>query len=172
LQTELEKNDGKLTYESITNHLVYLNMVIKEALRLYPSLPWVDRVCETDGYSLEPFSDFKIPKGMPVYIPGYCLQNDPEYFPEPEKFDPDRFDPSKNSYHEYSYLPFGLGPRSCIGDRFGRMQVQLALAHIFRSFRVEATSQTPEKLQLAKDSVLSRATTGIFLKFVPDELYN
>lgn len=75
---ELARNNGKLTYESITNNLHYLHMVIKEAMRMYPSLTYVDRVCVTDGYSLEPFSDFKLPKGTPVYIPSYCLHNDPE----------------------------------------------------------------------------------------------
>lgn len=76
IRAELQKSGGKLTYESITINMPYLNLVIKEALRMHPSLVFFDRVCETEGYLLEPFSEFKMPKGMPVYIPNYCLQND------------------------------------------------------------------------------------------------
>lgn len=64
----------------IATNLPYLNAAMKETLRLYPILPFIDRVCAINGkgYSLEPYSSFKIPNGMPVYIPIYNLQRDAE----------------------------------------------------------------------------------------------
>lgn len=73
---------GKMTYDLIANDLPYMSAVLKETLRLYPILPFLDRVCvlppNSEGYSMEPFSSFKIPSGMPVYIPVYNMQRDPE----------------------------------------------------------------------------------------------
>lgn len=77
---ETLKKDGTISYDMIATNLPYLNAAIKETLRLYPILPFLDRVCEISGkgYSLEPYSSFKIPNGMPVYIPIYDLQRDAE----------------------------------------------------------------------------------------------
>ena len=96
--------------------LPYMTAAIQETLRLYPVLPFLDRVCVSDGgYSLEPYSSFVVPKGMPVYIPFYCYQTDPQYYPEPEKFQPERF-LDKANVNEYTYMPFGTGPHNCIGE--------------------------------------------------------
>lgn len=77
----LEKNDGNVTYETLQG-MEYLNMVTLEVLRLYPTLPFLDRECTLskgeEGYSLEPYSNFKIPNGMPIYISTYALQKDPK----------------------------------------------------------------------------------------------
>lgn len=194
LRVELEKNNGKITYEMVAGGLPYLNQFIKEITRMYSSVPFLDRLCQPPNgeshYSLEPFSDFKIPAGMPVYIPLYCLQRDPQYFPDPEKFNPDRFDPRLDSVNEYTYMPFGLGPRICIGEcwlwlaakidskyfcfcageRFGKMQVSVGIIQILRSFRVQENKMTPKKLVFDPESVLLRSLENICVSFVHDEL--
>lgn len=73
--------DKNICYEAVIK-MEYLHMVIYEAMRFYPTLPFLDRECTlTDGrthFSMEPYSDFKIPNGMPVYIPAYALHRDPK----------------------------------------------------------------------------------------------
>lgn len=74
----LEKHDGKLTHDALANEFTYLTQVVQETLRMYPILGFLDRVCVEDGYSLEPYSNFKIPKNMPIFIPALSLHKDPE----------------------------------------------------------------------------------------------
>ncbi|XP_063706150.1 probable cytochrome P450 6g2 [Culicoides brevitarsis] len=163
------KDEGKISYEMITNRLPYTTNVIHETLRLYPIVPMMDRVCVApEGFTLK--SDAKsvhLPQGMPIYIPAFSMQRDPNYFDEPEKFDPDRFDKEKQEVGEYSYMPFGIGPRSCIGERFAMMQMRTAMAMIFDKFNVEMTENTPKNFKFDKSQILLHPDEEILLKFVP-----
>lgn len=95
-----------------TNSLLSL---FTETLRKYPVIPFLDRTC-TENYQL-PESDLVIEKGSAVYIPIWGLHYDPAYFPNPEKFDPERFsDDRVREIRSGCYLPFGDGPRNCIGN--------------------------------------------------------
>jgi cytochrome P450 family 6 len=89
-----------------------------ETLRKYPIIPFLERECCSE-YQLPTHNGngtVKLPAGTGVYIPVLGIHFDPMYFPEPEKFDPDRFtDENKNSRPKYTYIPFGEGPRMCIG---------------------------------------------------------
>jgi cytochrome P450 family 6 len=89
-----------------------------ETLRKYPLLAVLDRKCCSDYELPAPTGNgtITLPAGTGVCIPVLALHHDPTYFPEPEKFDPDRFtDENKNSRPNYTYLPFGEGPRMCLG---------------------------------------------------------
>jgi cytochrome P450 len=103
-------------------HLYFTSLlfvpVFTETLRKYPTLPFLDRISCSD-YEL-PASNgtgkITLPAGTGVYIPVLALHYDPTYFPKPEKFDPDRFtEENKQSRPKYTYMPFGEGPRMCIG---------------------------------------------------------
>jgi len=89
-----------------------------ETLRKYPVVPILDRMCCSD-YELPAATGngtITLPAGTGVYIPVLALHHDPTYFPEPETFDPDRFtEENKHSRPNYTYIPFGEGPRMCIG---------------------------------------------------------
>lgn len=113
----LFENDGEINYEAVQK-MEYLHMVFSEISRMYPSVPHLDRICAHD-YSLEPFSDFVIKKGTPVIIPSFAIQRDPNYFSNPNKFDPERFSvENKKNILPYTLLSFGVGPRSCVGKIF------------------------------------------------------
>lgn len=87
---------------------------ITETLRKYPPVPVLLRECNQDY--LIPDTDITIPSGTQIHISILGIQNDPEHYPVPERFDPDRFtEEEKSKRHHYAYLPFGEGPRNCIG---------------------------------------------------------
>lgn len=94
-------------------HLIkFIIIFVLESLRKYPSLPFLDRICESD-YKV-PGTDLVIKKGLPVYISLLGIQNDEKYFPNPEKYFPERFK-EKVNVDQLVHLPFGFGPRACIG---------------------------------------------------------
>lgn len=85
-----------------------------ETLRKYPPVPVLTRDC-TETYKI-PDSDLVILKGQTVFFPILGIQYDPEHYPDPERFDPDRFtNEGKSTRHPFTWLPFGEGPRNCIG---------------------------------------------------------
>jgi len=89
-------------------------LYIAETLRKYPPVPFLTREC-TKRYTI-PGTSVTLEKGMPVVIPVLGIHKDPKYYPNPEKFDPDRFRvEAKSKRHHFTYLPFGEGPRVCIG---------------------------------------------------------
>ena len=87
--------------------------------------------------------DLTIPKGGLVFIPIYSIHRDPTIWPNPEKYDPERFSPEmKRSRDPYLYLPFGTGPRNCIGLRFAQMEMKLMLARILKKYSLELAADT------------------------------
>ncbi|XP_043401750.1 cytochrome P450 4V2 [Chelonia mydas] len=104
-------SDRPVTMDDLKK-LRYLECVIKEALRLFPSVPSFARTTSEDCH----IRGFKIPKGTEVVIVTYALNRDPEVFPDPEEFRPERFFPENSSgRHIYAYVPFSAGSRNCIG---------------------------------------------------------
>lgn len=93
-------------------------MVVSETLRKYPPLGFLDRVAIQD-YKV-PNSDLIIEKGTPIMISMTGMHYDPQYFPNPDKFDPERFNEvNKRNIPSYVYFPFGEGPHVCIGKNDG-----------------------------------------------------
>lgn len=131
-QEIIETLDGdELTYEKV-QQMKYLLRVIDETLRLYPPAPIIDRAAEQD-YKI-PNSNVIIEKGTPIYVALPGLHMDPKYFSNPEKFNPDRFD-ENNKIEPYTYMPFGEGPRVCIGMRIGILQTAVGLIRMLQNYR-------------------------------------
>uniref|UniRef100_A0A8C9YV96 Thromboxane-A synthase n=1 Tax=Sander lucioperca TaxID=283035 RepID=A0A8C9YV96_SANLU len=135
--------------------LKYLDMVISETLRLYPPgfrfARDIDQDCVLNGQLL--------PKGATLEIPAGFLHHDPEHWPEPESFIPERFTPeAKGNRHPFVYLPFGAGPRNCVGMRLAQLEIKMALVRLFRRFSIVACSETKvgRTLSTLKTSVKKR----------------
>lgn len=109
----LKKHEGKVTFETLSD-LKYMDKVFDETLRMYPIVDPIQRMAQTD-YQL-PGTDVIVKKGQMVYISTLGIHHDEKYYPEPEKFDPERFSSENSSgRHTCAYIPFGTGPRNCIG---------------------------------------------------------
>ncbi|XP_032682991.1 cytochrome P450 9e2-like [Odontomachus brunneus] len=167
----LEDTNGQAPYDAV-NGMEYLDAVLNETLRMYPVAVVTDRVCMED-FELPPTLPGKRPytmkKGQIVWIPIYGLHHDPEYFKEPGKFDPKRFlgEQKKHTMNTGAYLPFGLGPRICIGNRFALLETKVLLFHLLARFDLLPCEKTPIPLKLAKDGFNMKAEGGFWLKVVP-----
>nr|QZM07475.1 cytochrome P450 monooxygenase CYP6SY1 [Lasioderma serricorne] len=156
----LEQHDGKLTYDSL-GEMKYLHQIVDETLRKWPAGETLFRVC-SESYKL-PNTDVVIDKGVKVWISVKALHWDPEWFPEPERFDPERFSAkNKENIKPFTYLPFGEGPRNCLGLRFGLMQVRLGLAVLLKNYKFDVSSKTKEPIELER-SMLPVVKGGIWL---------
>ncbi|XP_061395800.1 LOW QUALITY PROTEIN: probable cytochrome P450 6g2 [Musca vetustissima] len=175
VRTVLINSGGKLTLRNIES-LEYMQMVISETLRLYPPLPFLDRECtveKDESYLLEPFSSFSIPKGMPIYIPAYALHMDPKVIlPEPQTFNPERFSPeNRKNITPYSYMPFGLGPHACIGERFAYLQNKgCETLQFLRNHRVTLSPKNPHRIKLDPKALILQSEGGIVLNVQRDPL--
>ncbi|KYM85663.1 putative cytochrome P450 6a20 [Atta colombica] len=110
---EILEKHGELTYDAV-NEMTYLHKVVNETMRKYPPIPILNRIC-TKEITL-PTTNIHVPEGTLITIPVLGLHRDPSLFPNPDKFDPERFNADKiEERHAYTYLPFGEGPRNCIG---------------------------------------------------------
>jgi cytochrome P450 len=126
--------------------LPYTEMVFREALRLYPPAP---------GLAREPIEDvtiggYNVPKGSLISANTYAIQRDSRFFADPERYDPDRFAPGwEERIPRYAYLPFGAGPRVCIGSGFAMMEARLILATVAQRYKLSLeTDETIRPIQL------------------------
>ncbi|CAG2174086.1 unnamed protein product [Oppiella nova] len=108
-------SDGEIPYDALTTRLPYLDAVVTESIRLHPSSLRLRRNAGAD-YELEG-TGITLKAGEDIDIPVFALHYSPDYWPNPYKFDPDRFMPdNRHLNHTYAYLPFGTGPRGCVGN--------------------------------------------------------
>ncbi|XP_061396407.1 probable cytochrome P450 6a14 [Musca vetustissima] len=158
----LRDNKGELSYETIHN-MTYLDHVVAETLRYYPPSPTVARVCQND-YQV-PHTQYVIRKDIMTIIPIHSIHHDPQYYERPAEFNPDRFTAEEcEKRHPMAYLPFGDGPRNCIGQRFGKMQIKIGLVSLLRSYRFEFCPLTEQPLQFNNHHMSTAPKNGVYLK--------
>ncbi|KAM8713413.1 hypothetical protein ACLKA7_013690 [Drosophila subpalustris] len=165
LRGEIEtvlKEMPKLTYEAI-GQMTYLDQVLSETLRKHSIISNLLREANED-YKV-PGTELIIEKGTTILIPVHNIHHDPEIYPEPARFDPSRFEPEAvKARHQYAYLPFGDGPRNCIGERFGKMQAKIGLISLLRHFKFGVSDRTEIPLILEKKNFPLSTKNGIHLK--------
>ncbi|XP_047515521.1 cytochrome P450 6j1-like [Pieris napi] len=161
LQDEIDetfrKNNNELSYELVMN-MIYLDMVLSEALRMHPPIAFLMRRCVRE--SVLPVGNIKIENGTKIFIPLYERHHDEKHFPEPELFNPERFSPeNRHKINDLTYTPFGKGNRQCIGTRFALLQTKTGLIHLLHNFSVKTLikdggiKHRREQLQVRLDNV-------------------
>lgn len=147
----LAKHGGEWTYEAMME-LKYIQQIIDETLRRYPPVTILNRECSRD-FKID---NTIIAKGTKVFIPTYGIHMDPKYYPNPTEFDPERFtEEAKRARHPFAYLPFGEGPRMCIGMRFALMQIRVGIAQLLLHNRLVADPSVKVPLTFDKGFMLS-----------------
>ncbi|XP_029171172.1 cytochrome P450 4C1-like [Nylanderia fulva] len=157
----MQENEGKLTITALQN-LPYLERCLKEAMRLYPSVPLISRILSEDVK----LQSYIIPSTTEIFINIYELHRNPNYWSHPEKFDPDRFLPeNSHNRHPYSYVPFSAGPRNCIGQRFAMLELKAMVAPLLHNFYLEPVDYLKDLRHTAH--IIKRVVEPIRVRFVP-----
>ncbi|KAL6420611.1 hypothetical protein ACFW04_014644 [Cataglyphis niger] len=161
IDSAMQENGGKLTMKLLQN-LSYLERCLKEALRLYPSVFSILRNIKEDVK----LHSYDIPAGTMIYLNIYAVHRDPNFWPNPEVFDPDRFLPERiQNRHPYSYLPFSAGPRNCIGQRFALLELKAMIAPLVHNFYLEPIDCL-KNIRLKYDLII-RPAHPVYIKFIP-----
>lgn len=142
-----------------------------ETLRKWPNAATLERECNK-SYTIEPVSPKEKPlhikKGDNIWIPVYGIHYDPKYYPTPEKFDPERFnDDNKHKINPYTYLSFGVGPRSCIASRFALLEWKTLFYNLVMHFEIVPIKKTQIPLKLSKAAFTVKAEDGQWLGLKP-----
>jgi cytochrome P450 len=113
--------------------LTYTRQVIEESMRLYPPAHTIARTAIAEDH----FGAVRVPAGSAITVSPYVLHRNPNLWPDPERFDPDRFSPEQSATrHRFAYIPFGGGPRICIGNVFAIAEAQAIVATVAQRWRL------------------------------------
>ncbi|XP_053963684.1 cytochrome P450 6a8-like [Anastrepha ludens] len=165
IETVLARFDGQFTYECM-REMQYLHQIFCETLRKYSVASIIMRKT-LNNYQV-PNTKYVIEKGVVIVIPIDAIHRDPEIYPDPERFDPTRFEREAIAKrHPMAWLPFGEGPRNCIGLRFGKMQAMVGLALLLKHFKFTLAPKTKVPLEIKKESFVLASNDGIHLHVEP-----
>ncbi|ESO81948.1 hypothetical protein LOTGIDRAFT_170488 [Lottia gigantea] len=159
---EVFQNDDEITLDKLSS-LPYLDMVLNETQRFYPVTPGVARYC-TEDVTID---GIQFKQGMPIKIMTCVMNQDKEIFPEPDKFIPERFSKQESEKrHPMSWLPFGAGPKMCVGVKLGLLKCKLTVVQILRNYHIETSSETEIPIKTKLHPILA-PKNGVHIKLVP-----
>ncbi|XP_052891120.1 cytochrome P450 4d2-like [Anopheles moucheti] len=142
------------------NNLKYLELVIKESLRMFPPVPYFSRHIDHDTT----VGSIRLRKGSTIVFGAYTMHHNPEYFPEPDQFRPERFEDGESKRNPFMYIPFSAGSRNCIGQKFALNELKTALAKILRQCKVVLPDPSYEpKMKL---ELVLKPVNGMHLRFL------
>jgi len=152
--------DGPLTFSDVPK-FEFATQVIQEGLRLYPPFWMIDRMAVAD----DSVGDIVIPSGSTVIVYVYGAHHAPQHWPNPETFDTERFIKANDKLRTpFTYVPFGGGPRGCIGGNYAMLQILMILSDLLRRYDFELT---PGQAIEARPMVILRPKHGIKMTFRP-----
>ncbi|XP_063242831.1 cytochrome P450 6a8-like [Bacillus rossius redtenbacheri] len=165
VEATLGAHGGRLTHEAVQS-MEYLDMVVSETLRKYPPLAFLNREC-TRTYRM-PGTSWHVEPGTSVVVSLLGLHRDPAHFPDPLRFDPERFSEQQRGRRPSCvYMPFGEGPRACVGMRFGLMQVKVGLILLLESFVFRPCERTSQPMVFDPKSFFLAPSSGMWLHLTP-----
>ncbi|GAB0087945.1 Cytochrome P450 [Sergentomyia squamirostris] len=154
------KEDFKVIYSHLQD-MKYLEMVIKESLRMTPPVPIIGRKT-TEAITV---AGVRIPAGANISISMYAMHNSPEFYPNPTKFDPERFTvENSKDRHPFCYIPFSAGSRNCIGQKFAMLEMKMTIAKILMNFKL--LPHDPESKMTLQGDLILKPVNGVCLKIV------
>ncbi|XP_034830990.1 probable cytochrome P450 9f2 [Maniola hyperantus] len=165
-----KEKHGELTYDNLTA-LKYLDCVLCETQRKWAAALIMDRVC-TKPYELPPPKEggkpVQLNKGDIVYNLVNSVHMDEQYHPDPTKFDPDRFsEENKHNIKPFTYMPFGMGPRNCIGSRFALMELKVLIYDLVLNFKIVKCAKTMEPIELKPHPFNIQPKNGSWVRLEP-----
>ena len=153
LEREADALNGPPTFADLPR-LAYTERVVRESMRIYPPAYSFGREALDDDEIL----GWPVPAGTTLFVFPWVLHRDERFFPDPLRFDPDRWtDDFERRLPRHAYLPFGAGPRMCIGREFARMELILIVAAIAQRYRLEWGAEPPVPMA----SITLRPTGGL-----------
>nr|XP_023020268.1 cytochrome P450 9e2-like [Leptinotarsa decemlineata] len=149
IEDTLEKCNGVITYDALLK-MKYMDMIISESLRKWSNGVIADRVC-TKPYTIEPVTA----EEKPIYLAE-----------DPDRFDPERFnEENKDKINSYTYLPFGIGPRNCIGSRFALLETKLLFFKLLSKFEIVPTTKSGIPLKISTTTLNLNSEGGFLFAF-------
>ncbi|KAG5319423.1 CP6J1 protein, partial [Pseudoatta argentina] len=162
----LNKYNGEITYEGL-KEMTYMDQVLNETLRLLPAGLIIKKRC-TEVFELKGSDGIvcRVEPGMEIFIPVQALHKDPQYWENPEEYDPERFNSDrKHNIDRFTFLPFGEGPRICVGMRMAQLQIKAGLAMIIRKYNLELSPKTQMPLKFFPGTILPTPKGGLWAYF-------
>jgi cytochrome P450 len=160
LHDEVDRELGDdLPTAEIVERLTYTEMVVRETLRLYPSLAMIPKDVQED----DEIAGYRVKRGSIVVVSPHLTQRHPDIWPDPERFDPERHAPGQaERRHRFSWFPFGSGPHVCLGAAFALLEMKIAIAMIARRYRLRLVAPVQPA-----DRLLPQPMGGIRMRLEP-----
>ncbi|XP_073967590.1 probable cytochrome P450 4d20 [Choristoneura fumiferana] len=153
-----DDSEREPTYAEL-QQMKYLDCVIKESLRLYPSVPLIQRLMTKDIDVM----GMNLTKNTSVILNIFHLQRHPDVYEDPLTFKPERFLKTTKAGNAYNWIPFSAGPRNCIGQKFAMMELKVTVAAIVRRFQLASSGIEPELC----GALILKAKDGVTIKMKP-----
>ncbi|XP_015784399.1 cytochrome P450 4C1-like [Tetranychus urticae] len=166
LDLPLDESDSSTLTLDHFNGLTYLDQCVKESIRLIPPLPMIARKLDSDVVC----EGVKIPAGSTVGIMIHMIHRDENIFPNPNVYNPDRFNPERlTSIPACGFIPFSMGPRNCIGQKFAYLEIKIVLAFILKHFTIIST-EPMDKITYEHEMITS-PKVPLNVKFISRETH-
>merc|ERR1711962_108682 len=164
IRSQEEAEGGELSFDVI-HKMAYLDAVIQEALRMYPPAPSAIRRQTADEIQLKaPSGYIQVPKGLTIQVGVLATHFNPVLWSRPTEFDPARFaSEARKGLHPFQFLPFGLGPRGCVGMRFAMMEIKMALVELVRNFRIKPCAASKTEIEFDEGATRT-PKNGVWVK--------